>query len=65
MSLTPEQLQVIRDSVTDDKAYERVVSLFDEVSQPSPPDHSASEALMLNLEQEELALLSAVLNTIP
>ena len=65
MNLTPEQLRVIRESVTDDKAYERVVSLFNEGDPPSPPLNPASEAFLFSLDQEQIALLTAVLNAIP
>lgn len=65
MSLTPEQLQIIRDATIDESAFNRVISVFEETKPIPSTDVIVSEPFMFNLDSLQVRLLSDVLSIIP
>ena len=65
MNLTPEQVQIIREATTDDAAFHRVISLFEDKMTRPAEDLVLPQSLLFNLDSVQVKLLSAVMNTIP
>ena len=65
MSLTPEQYQLIRESTTDEAAFQRIVALVEDVASPDKQAKPSQHQVPFDLDQDQSELLQAVLNGIP
>jgi PAS domain S-box-containing protein len=65
MALTPDKLEIIRDATIDEKAFQRVVSLFEDEIQTLSDNVASSKPFIFNLDSIQIKLISAVMSTIP
>lgn len=62
MKLTQAHLQIIREATVDESAFQRIVALFENQSTDPEPIQASS---IFNLDEQQMKLLSALLDAIP
>jgi len=65
MNLTPKQLQIIREATTDDAAFHRVISIFEETTAKLSTDTVTPDPFIFNLDPIQVKLISDILGAIP